>query len=162
MLFGDGKKSTPRWKPLHCHIIRLYWLGFEPDDIAGRFGIPLSTVQSVIRSDQAKVILRELESKAYDSALDVITAAQAAAPEMLQEKITLALSSPDERVRSRNATDVLAIAGHTPVHRVSIERPDPISEAYKDKTPDQLRKELMDLKLLSPTDRRGPDGNLVN
>lgn len=161
MLFGNGKPGQLRWKPYYTQIMRLYWLGTKPIEIAKELGCSAATVGTVIHSDQGIALLAELEAKTYDSSLEVITLAQALAVEMLNKKAKLALYSTDERVANRAASDVLGIAGHTPVHRVSIERPDALLEQYKDQTPAQLREALIKLKEHKPSEI-GPDGKLVN
>jgi hypothetical protein len=163
MLFGDPATWNPtRWKPFYTQIIRLYWQGLEQVEVAKQLSCSADLVGKVVRSDHGREILKQLDDKTFDSMLDVITMAQAVSVEMFNEKVKLALYSNDEKIRTRNTTDLLAIAGHTPVHRVSIERPDPILEAYKNKTPEQLREALLKLKDASPTLENGPDGKPLN
>lgn len=163
MLFGDPKTWNPaRWKPFYTQIIRLYWSGLPQNEIAKQLSCDVQTVGKVLNSDHGKEILQQLDAKTFDSMLEVITMAQAVAPEMFNEKVKLALHSNDERVRTRNTAELLAIAGHTPVHRVSIERPDPILDQYKGKTPEELRTALLKLKDSSVDPGLGPDGKLVN
>ena len=73
VLFGNGKPGQLRWKPYYTQIIRLYWLGTKPMDIAKELGCSAATVGTVIHSDQGTVLLAELEAKTYDSSLEVIT-----------------------------------------------------------------------------------------
>ncbi len=163
MLFGDPKIWNPaRWKPLYTQIIRLYWQGLEQVEVAKQLSCSEQLVGNVVRSDHGREILKSLEDKTFDSMLQVITMAQAVAPEMFNEKVKLALHSADEKIRTRNTAELLAIAGHTPVHRVSIERPDPILETYKNRTPEQLRAALIALKDGSPAPENGPDGKPLN
>ena len=163
MLFGDPKVWNPvRWKPLYTQIIRLYWQGLEQKEVATQLSCSDELVGKVCRSDHGQEILKQFEDKTFDSMLQVITMAQAVAPEMFNEKVKLALHSADEKIRTRNTAELLAIAGHTPVHRVSIERPDPILETYKNRTPEQLRAALLALKDGSPDPSVGPDGKALN
>lgn len=161
---GSGNFNPRVWKPIYLRILRLYWMGEQQVEIARRLGVSTATVGSVINSDRGKEILTQLQNETFDSMLAVMNEAQAVAPELLQEKIKLALYSPDERIRTRNTSDLLAIAGHVPLHRVSIERPDPLDKKYENITPEQLKVELLKIKdstSQAPPDR-GPDGNLVN
>jgi len=164
-MFGSGSGSNSWnplvWKPIYLRILRLYWMGETQVDIAARVGCSAGLVSNVINSDRGKEILSQLESKTFDSMLEVMNEAQAVAPEVIREKIQLALHSNDERIRTKNCTDLLNIAGHVPIHRVSIERPDPLEEKYKDKTADQLRQELLKLKDQAVPEK-GPDGSLLN
>ena len=163
MLFGDNKTWNPtRWIPLYTQIIRLHWSGLNNIEVAAELGIAEATVSKVINCDHGQVILKQLDDKTFDSMLEIITAAQAVSREMFDEKVRLALHSSDEKIRTRNTAELLAIAGHTPVHRVSIERPDPILESYKGKTPEQLREALLKLKDLTPNSGVGPDGKPLN
>lgn len=162
MLFGNGGNNQPRWKPYYTQIVRLYWQGEKPVEIAQQLGCSTATVGTVIHSDQGKAILAELEARTYDSSLEVITLAQALAVQMLHGKAAIALDkNHDARLRNRAMSDILGIAGHTPVHRISVERPDAILEQYKDQTPAQLREALVKLKDHKPNEV-GPDGKLVN
>lgn len=164
MLFGDPKTWNPvRWKPLYTQIIRLYWSGLDNQaEIAKQLQCSENLVGNVLRSDHAKEILKQLDDHTFDNMLEIITAAQAVSREMFDEKVRLALHSNDEKIRTRNTAELLAIAGHTPVHRVSIERPDPILETYKNRTPEQLRAALLALKDGSPAPENGPDGKPLN
>jgi len=163
VLFGDPKVWNPkRWKPFYTQIVRLYWEGLEQAEIAKQLACGADVVAKVIHSDHGQEILKQLEDHTFDSMLEVITLAQAVSVEMFNEKVKLALYSNDEKIRTRNTTELLAIAGHTPVHRVSIERPDPILETYKNQTPEQLRAALLKLKDATPSQGVGPDGKLVN
>jgi hypothetical protein len=160
MLFGEAPKQ--RWTPLHTQIIRMYWMARPISEIADQFAVSESMVRSTINSERGQEIITQLESHTFDTMLEVMTMAQAVAPEMFAEKIKLALYSVDERVRSRNTTDLLAIAGHTPIHRVQIDRPDPILDKFKDKTPQMLRDELLKLKDSANPNGVGPDEKLLN
>lgn len=163
MLFGDPKTWNPeRWRPLYTQIIRLHWSGLNNVEIAAQLACAEATVGKVLNCDHGKEILKQLDDRTFDSMLEVITAAQSVAREMFEEKVKLALYSSDEKIRTRNTAELLAIAGHTPVHRVSIERPDPILETYKNKTPEQLREALLKLKDQSPNNGVGPDGRPLN
>lgn len=173
MLFGAGSNSgnyDPKvWKPVYLRMVRLYWMGETLVDIATMTGYAPSTVGKVINSEQGQEILTQLQGKCFDSMLEVMNEAQAVAPELIREKIHLALHSSNESVRTKNCTDLLQIAGHVPIQRV-VHEADTTDAQFKGKTPDQLRKELLDL--ITPSgpvthaqtkkEDRGPDGNLVN
>lgn len=173
MLFGAGSNSggfDPKlWKPVYLRMVRLYWMGETLMDIAATTGYSPSTVSKVINSENGQEILTQLQTKCFDSMLEVMNEAQAVAPELIREKIQLALHSSDERVRTKNCTDLLQIAGHVPVQRV-VHETDTIDAQFKGKSPDQLRKELLDLISTPGADSnasttkkdRGPDGSLIN
>ena len=148
-----------RWKPFYIQVVRLYWMGQTKTDIAAQLGLSEGTVKKVIESDRGREIFNQLESATFDSMLETTVMAQAVAPEMLREKIKLALYSGDEKIRTKNASDVLGIAGHVPIQKVIHDRPDPLLDKYKDKSELDLRKELREI--VGDTGR-GPDGNLVN
>lgn len=173
MLFGQGSNSdsfNPKlWKPVYLRMIRLYWMGETLIDIGTITGYSPTTVSKVVNSDQGQEILTQLQSKTFDSMLEVMNEAQAVAPELIREKIQLALHSSNETIRTKNCTDLLQIAGHVPVQRV-VHEADQTDAQFKNKTPAQLKQEL--LELISPasaapsshdsTSSRGPDGNLIN
>jgi len=163
VIFGDPKVWNPtRWKPFYTQVIRLYWQGLEQREVAAQLGCSEALVGNVLRSDHGREILKQLDDKTFDSMLEVITAAQAVSMEMFNEKVKLALHSADEKIRTRNTAELLAIAGHTPVHRVSIERPDAILKEYENQTPAQLKAALLKLKDSNPDQQIGPDGKALN
>ena len=141
-----------RFSPAHYRVVYLYWSGVPGQagpqatvtEIANYVGYSATHIQQILASDQAQEILQELHEKKLDTISDIEIAAQALAPEIFQEKVRLALRANDERVRNSACTDVLAIAGHQPVKRVSIERPDAVKERYGAMTDEELRKMIRD------------------
>lgn len=164
MIFGDNKKWSPiRWLPIHTQILRLHWEGKDTKVIADSLQVALDLVRNVIKSDHGEELLASLDAKTFDSMLEVHTLIQAHAPDLIQRKLALAYTGSTEAIRSKNISELLQMAGHVPVHKVVIERPDPILDKYKDKTPDMLRNELLKFKdSATALDDVGPDGKLVN
>ena len=157
--------SDVKWKPFYIQIIRMKWMGNTNTEIASLLSISDALVGKVVNSDKGREIFEQLQSSVFDSMVEVVTLAQAVAPEMLREKVKLALYSSDERIRSKNASDVLGIAGHVSIQKIVVDRPDPLLDKYKDKSELDLRRELLTIKgTVSPSDNGdvGPDGNLVN
>jgi len=129
--------------PSHYRILTLHWRGLPHGEIALEVGVTTQTVSNVVTSESGQAVLEELARRTLDTALDVQTVAQAYAPGALEELVKLAFSSRDERVKKTACTDILAMAGHAPVRRVSIERPDPVDERFKGKSEVEMRAEIL-------------------
>jgi predicted transcriptional regulator len=163
MIFDDTHNKI--WKPIYIQIIRLWWAGNTRRKIADDLGISIPTVSKIIDSDTGKHILSQLESNTFDSIVEAQTMIQAAIPDIVREKINLALHSANESVRSKNGSDLLAIAGHVPTHHVVVERSDPLVDQYKSMNELDIRKQLLEIKQklnAGPDSETGPDGKLVN
>lgn len=158
---------TPRrFQPWQMEIIRLYWRGLTRKEIADRIGCTLQTIARAIDSTDGAAILEELRAGTISTTIEAMAEIQAVVPEVLEQKISLALHSADERVRSKSCTELLEMAGHSPIRHIQIERPDPLEAKYGTKTEEDLRRELLDsARKPNPGAAggdRGPDGNLVN
>lgn len=155
-----------RFSPAHYRVVYAYWAGVPNQagpqatvgEIAAFIGYSTTHVQMILASDQAQEILQELHEKKVDTISDVEVAAQAVAMPVFQEKVRLALQGNDERVRNSACTDVLAIAGHQPIKRVSIERPDAVRERYGALSDEELRKMIRDELGVAPPEEpaKGP------
>lgn len=139
------RKFTPR----HLRICTLKWSGWSNIEIAQTVRCSEQLVSMVLASDEGQAILEELGRRTLDTVLDVQAEAQAFAPDALHELVGLMYNGKDERVRKTACTDILALAGHQPVKRIAIERPDPVVDKYRDQTEDQIRKQLIQELALS-------------
>src|SRR5208337_4886965 len=108
--------DDPKWRPHYIQVVRLYWMGGSATEIASELGMSPGTVSRIIKSEAGQAIFDQLQTNTFESMVEVQTLAQAAATDLIREKIKLALYSGNESVRSKNASDVLAIAGHLPIH----------------------------------------------
>lgn len=175
-LFDDPDNKL-HWKPFYIQVIRQWWMGNTMSEIANLVGASPSLVKKIIESERGQQILAQLEDNTFQSMLEVQAIAQGSAIEMIQEKIRLALYSGDEKIRTKNSSDVLAIAGHS-VNKITIDRPEPLADKYRDKTELDIRKELLAIKQVAGPvsnaqetteaetveikSESGPDGKLIN
>jgi len=132
----------PKYSPLCLRVCQFYWYGENHDQIAKRFGLTKSHVQSILAAPESQAIIDELVNHTMDTMLQVATQAQAIAPIIMQEKIRLALEDPDSKVRTTNCKDILEMAGHAPIKRIQLNRPDANSEKHKDMSESELRENL--------------------
>ena len=128
-----------KWKPDYLRITISFWNGLTPTEIAAETGYSYTHVTQVLASERAQEILEQLTSATLDTVNEVQSVAQAVAPAVMEEKVRLALSAKDERVRNTSCSDILNIAGHQPVKRVQIEKPLSEAERYRDRSEDELR-----------------------
>src|SRR5712671_4750557 len=142
--------TLPTWKPFYVQIIRLRWMGHTYDEIALALQISAGLASKVCGSDKGQQILAQLDANTFDSLRDVQTMIQAALPGVTQKLIETALNSGNEALRTKAAGQLLAIGGHTPVHRVSFETSDPIIDQYKDMTMTDLRQSFRKLIAAKP------------
>lgn len=149
-----------RFRPQHIQIVRLAWQGYEQQEIASFLGCSSGHVSQILACDEARAIMEGLRQHAISSMDEVQDEAQLVAPLVMREKIRLALDAQDERVRNIACTDILAIAGHTPVKKLQIERNDPKLDEIERKTPEELREGLR--ALIGLKDEKGADGKLLN
>ncbi len=154
---------TPRrFKPLHMRVCTLYWSGLAFAEVGEAVGLSAEHVRRVVESEPGQALLVELSARTLDTVLDVQTVAQAYAPMAIDEKLRLMLHGRDERVRNIAAGDILAIAGHQPVKRISIERPDPVNEKYKGLTDDELRAHVLAELGVAPEASGVPESETVH
>ena len=142
-------------KPIDMRIALMHWEGYTDIEIAQSLGCSTQKIASVLASANVQQLFAELRDGILDTMLDVRTMAQAIAPRVMEEKISLALDSPDPRVRSVNCKDLLEMAGHRPPDRVQIEKIDRVSEAYVGKTEEEIRAEIL-RALVPPTETEEP------
>lgn len=147
---------TPRkLSPRHLQVIRYHWQGDTADEIALKTRYIPEHISTIINSEAGQEALRELSSGSLDSTTFVETLAQAMAPVCMEELFRLATGSVDERVRKSSCRDVLDIAGHVPVRRISLERVDPVADKYSDLTEEQLREMALGGKGQREAEERG-------
>jgi predicted transcriptional regulator len=149
-----------RFRPQHIQVVRLTWQGYSQQEIAEFLGVSSGHVSQVLGCDEAQAMLKQLTQHAISSMDEVQDEVQLVAPLVMREKIRLALDAQDERVRNIACTDILAIAGHTPVKKLQIERNDPRQDELERKTPEELRAGLR--SLIGLKDEKGADGKLLN
>ncbi len=128
-----------KYTPMALRVCQQYWYGRNLDEIARMFDIPKSRVQALLALPETQSIMEELTNHTLDTMLQVATSAQAAAPACMEEKVKLALEDPDSRVRTMNCKDILEMAGHSPVKRIQLNRPDANTEKHANMDEHELR-----------------------
>src|SRR5215472_15463156 len=131
------------FKPEHIHIVRLHWNGYDNSEIAQFLGCSETHVSLVLNCDEAKRLLQQLREHTIDSFDDTQDDFQLVLPLVRREKIKLALEATDERVRNIACSDILAIAGHSPVRRLEVSRTDRKQSDPEKMTPDELRDAIL-------------------
>jgi predicted transcriptional regulator len=167
MVLGKTVQSTvsinvvKRLKPAHLLMIRLFWAGHTYVEIADKTGYTSQQVMNVLHSEESQEILSQLQGNALDTADEVQSELALVAPAVLDKKIRLALSSPDDRVANSACTDLLHMAGHSPVKRVTIDRANENQKKYEGLSEEQLREKLLESFGQGGVVGRdtGPDGN---
>jgi hypothetical protein len=130
-------------KPSDMRIALLHWQGFTQEEVADMMGVTSQTVHNVLQCPAMQAFFEDVRAGVLDTMLDVQTTAQAIAPRIMQEKISLALDCPDARVRSTNCKDLLEMAGHKPPEHIEVVRSDKVSEKYGKKTEKEIREEIL-------------------
>lgn len=126
-------------------MLRMWFAGMSQTDIATKLGTTIATVNRVCNSVEGNELLSDMHSQTLDTILDIQTQAQIVAPAIFEEKLRLALTSDDDRVRTTNCTDILNMAGHTPIKRVEMtDNRNSRDEDYAGLTADELRQKLID------------------
>lgn len=131
-----------KFTPFGLRVCQFYWAGDTIQEIARRFSVPTSRVQALLATPEAKQILDALTEGTLSTMLEVNAHIQAAAPAIAQEKIRLALESPDERVRSTSCKDILEMAVGTPTKRVEIHHATSADKAREGMDEHALREHL--------------------
>lgn len=151
-----------KFKPVHVQIVRLAWQGYEASEIAQVLSLSEIHVRNIINCDESQAMLAQMKEHAINSSDEVQDECQLVAPLMVREKIKLALEAKDERVRGINASDILAIAGHTAVKKLEITRSDASRDDLSKKTPQQMRDEILADLGIKQEQSKAPDGTLLN
>ena len=155
-IFTQSPTATSKWsprklRPLHLRILRLYFAGLDGKAIEAALTdpttlVPLAsyaTIMNVINSPDTAEIMGQFQAQTLDTIMDVQTDAQAVAPAAFEELVRLAFHSKDDRVRSGNCKDILAIAGHQPVKRVIVrDERDPAVAKHDGKSEAEIRAEI--------------------
>ena len=155
-----------RFRPQHVEIVRLHWQGYTNRDIAQFLSCSESYVSQIVNCDEAQVMLKELREHSISSYDEVQDEIQLMAPHAAREKIRLMLEANNESVRNVACSDILNMAGHSPVKRLLVERGhgSDVEKKIADMTPEELRRELFKgfPEQDVPSDKRGPNGELPN
>lgn len=147
---GDRWTPPKRFGPHHLQICILHWDGLKVPEIAKRIGCSKQLVSNILNCPEGLEILEQFRQRTLDTVLDTQIAAQAYAPQALETLVHLMLESKDDRVRKTACTDILAMAGHQPVKRIAVERPEQLEEKYRGMSDDEI-KQLV-LRELGATD----------
>jgi len=149
------------FRPDHIRCVRLYWQGYNAGEIANFTGLTQQHVTLILNTDEAKAMLAQLKSHTINSIDEVQDEAQLAAPLCMREKVRLALESSDERVRNVACSDILAIAGHSPVKRVVLDRQPADATQVEGLDENAIRNDILK-DLFTDGPQKPPEGTLLN
>jgi hypothetical protein len=117
--------------------------GRDEQEIANELGISVTHVHLVLKSEAAREVINRVLAQSLDLVPELSQQVATILPSVLEKKITLALSSTDERVSNSACTDLLAIGGLTPVKRIQVETIDHDLHGYKNLTEEELRAKIL-------------------
>lgn len=156
---GGGNSYSPKkLKPAHILMIRMFCDGLTYVEIGANTGYTPQQVMNVLASADAQEIISQLNDKLLDSAEEIQDRLNEVAPLVLNKKIQHALASPDPAVSNRACTDLLNMAGHMPVQRISVQPADPLAKKYEGLSEAELRQKLLHPGAVGT----GPDGKPLN
>jgi hypothetical protein len=136
------------------HLISIcyaHFCGETIDAIAKSFGCNWNIVKKILATETAQQLLEAFKQNSIDTLQQVQSIAQALAPEAIW-KIAEHMRGPAARESLTAAIKLTEISGHKPVNRVLHERPHAVDEKYRDKTPEDIRKENLALFDKKPGD----------
>lgn len=134
--------GNKQYNPRHLQIIRLHLMGFSNDATAQMVGYTTQQVSNVINGPDGQDIIAQVQAAQIETFSQVQAMAQLVVPEVLNEKIRLALSSADERVRTINCQQILEMTGNAGTKKLQVE----INEGpknYETTTEEDLKNEIL-------------------
>jgi hypothetical protein len=117
-------------------------VGLSNQEIAARMNKTDSWISMVLNSPEAKEIQKRIEDGVIDTKVQIQTAIQAALPLLLKRKMHIALNSGNETVANKAIQECLEMGGHLAPRQVEIRRPDHIEEEFKNKSEEEIRREI--------------------
>ena len=117
--------------------------GYSPGQIAQMTGYNPADVAKILAAPDAARIRKEIENRTIDTVSQIRSDLQALVPTLLHEQVELALNGKSDAVRHNAGKYLMELAGHSPIKQVALHKADPIVEDYKDKTEDEIRKDLL-------------------
>lgn len=152
-----GRELLP-WEPdrideRHLQIIMLRSCGMDQGRIAQITGFTEPWVSIILNHPDAQYVLARMVSYSADNVLDMQTRIQAVAHEAFDTVVDVMRTSRDEKLRSRNAFEILAMAGYGPTQRISatVEH----SVAAPNEKIDALTRAIEESKQVAVIDYRG-------
>lgn len=127
---------------MHYRVMQLHWAGWGNIEVAALTGYSPEHITNIIHSAEGEEIISRLKNHTMDTMADVADQIQAIAPAALDQKIKLALDSPDEKLRSVNCHQLLEMAGHSGIRRVQVERRPAGAENYDGLSEAELRTKI--------------------
>lgn len=120
-------RALRSWEPdlldeRHLQALLLRSGGMPQGAIAQMMGWSESWTSVVLNHPDAQYVLTRLVSYAADNVIDLETRIKGYAPEALDTAVEIMRSSPDEKLRSQNAFELLRMAGYG-TKRVESEKP---------------------------------------
>jgi len=147
-------------RPIHLHVIALHLRGVTNVEIAAQLDYTHIRVSQILNDPLALEVIEQMRERiVINTEEEVMNKLQMIAPELIDKKISLALTSKDERVATINSAELLQMAGHTPVKRIHVQRNDELERKYDKMTDDDIVKQI-ESGLFG--EAKGPDDKLLN
>jgi len=148
-------KTYTTINPRHLIVFRLHLKGLSNTEIASTLGYTPQNISLILNSTNMAEVCEELKEDilraTYD---DVQKTIDAVGPLLVEEKIRLALTAKDERVRSISCTEMLNMGGHKPITHVVVEETHhehvKLSELDEKELRDRVRTAIGDIKEEKP------------
>lgn len=122
-------------------VIRYYLEGKSVSEISAMTRYSPKGIRRILEAPAVRRIIARAKAGSFMTISEVASILQLAAPEILQEKIRLALTSKDEKIRSTNCRDLLEMAGHGAKTHIVLENVK--HDDLADKSPEDIKEEIL-------------------
>jgi hypothetical protein len=118
-------RELKSWEPdrldeRHLNVIMLRASGMDQGKIAQVTGFTDAWVSVILNHPDAQTVLAKIVGYAADNVLNLNHRIQATAGEAFDKVVNVMRTSPDEALASRNAFEILRMAGYGPVERKAV------------------------------------------
>lgn len=114
--------ENDKLKPKHMKMLRMAVAGYSNNQIAEVMDYTPGRVSIILNHQDSLTIMARMVGAAADR-LGVAERLQALAPEMIEHVVGITRSTHDYRLKSRNAFELLKLAGHSGVTKVELTTP---------------------------------------
>jgi hypothetical protein len=109
--------ENKKLKPKHMKMLRMAVAGYSNNEIAAKMDYTPARVSIILNHQDSLAIMARMVGAASDR-LGIQERLQALAPEMVEHIVGVTRTTHDNKLRSRNAFDLLKIAGYSGVTKV--------------------------------------------
>lgn len=129
-----------------------HWSCKTNGEIAALTGYTEQQVSNIITSNEGQEILQQLSDQTLDSFGESNQMIQAAMPAIIDRTIQMALQTSDMKVATANCHKLMGITGLSEIKRLHVDMGDDTVNKYRDKSDDELRKQLLEeIGIIPPT-----------